>query len=161
MTPPVGGALWREVQSGGLKIGKTLELPAGVDVGVGIYAIHHNPNYYPGPFDFIPDRWIDSAKYSAAAVETAKAAYNPFSLGPRGCPGQALAMIEISLVTARILWQYDFRLAPRELSDDLGAGHPKHKHPGRRRTNEYQTQDCFTSWKEGPMIQFKEQNWKE
>ena len=58
ITPSSGSAPLREVLNGGAQLdGKFI--PEGVDVGVGIYAVQHNPDYFPEPFAFIPERWIE------------------------------------------------------------------------------------------------------
>jgi cytochrome P450 len=85
MTPPVAGALPREVLPGGIDIDGH-HIPAGVDVGVPHYAIHHNPDYYPRPFDYVPERWLSdpAANPLHAKLAEAHSAFCPFSIGPRG-----------------------------------------------------------------------------
>jgi cytochrome P450 len=53
LSPPVGGALWREIGPGGMNVG-SLSLPAGIDVGIGIYSLHHNSTYHPDPWSPVP-----------------------------------------------------------------------------------------------------------
>lgn len=152
MTPPVAGALPRQVLPGGMEIdGK--HIPAGVDVGVPIYTIHHNSNYYPQPFDYIPERWLvdPSANPMHSSLPAAQSAFNPFSIGPRGCIGKGLAYVEMTVTIARVLYLYDLRLAP---GTTLGAG-AKDLEVGRTRATEYQIQDVFASKKDGPMLQFR------
>jgi cytochrome P450 len=152
MTPPVAGVLPRQVLSGGMEIdGK--HIPAGVDVGVPIYAIQHNPEYYPRPFDYLPERWLSdpSANPLHSRLADAQSAFNPFSIGPRGCIGKGLAYVELTVTIARVLYLYDFRLAP---GTTLGAG-SKDMELGRNRETEYQTKDVFASKKDGPMLQFR------
>jgi cytochrome P450 len=48
MTPPVAGALPRQILPGGMNVDGR-HIPAGIDVGVPIYSIHHNPDYFPQP----------------------------------------------------------------------------------------------------------------
>ena len=55
MSPPVDGASWRETCQGGLNVDGRL-IPQRYDVGVGIYAIQHNPAYYPDPMTYKPKR---------------------------------------------------------------------------------------------------------
>ena len=56
LAPPAPGALWREVCAGGATIdGK--HIPAGYDVAVCLYAIHHNPAHFPDPYAFKPERF--------------------------------------------------------------------------------------------------------
>ncbi|KAJ8116848.1 hypothetical protein OPT61_g1828 [Boeremia exigua] len=152
MTPPVAGALPRQVLPGGMDIdGK--HIPAGVDVGVPIYTIHHNSTYYPQPFDYIPERWLadPSANPVHDSLPAAQSAFNPFSIGPRGCIGKGLAYVELTVTIARVLYLYDLRLAP---GTTLGGG-AKDLEVGRTRATEYQIQDVFASKKDGPMLQFR------
>jgi len=152
MTPPVAGALPRQVLSGGMDIDGH-HVPAGVDVGVPIYAIHHNPNCFPQPFDYLPERWLSdpSANPLHNRLADAQAAFNPFSIGPRGCIGKGLAYVELTVTIARVLYSFDLRLAP---GTTLGAG-AKDLEIGRTRPNEYQIMDVFASKKDGPMLQFR------
>lgn len=152
MTPPVAGALPRQVLPGGLDVDGH-ELPAGIDVGVPIYAIHHNPNYFPQPFDYLPERWLQDPTLNPlhSHLPAAQSAYNPFSIGPRGCIGKGLAYVELSVTIARVLYLFDVRLAP---GTSLGAG-SKDLEQGRTRPSEYQIQDVFASKKDGPIVQFR------
>ena len=152
MTPPVAGALPREVLSGGIDI-DGLHIPAGINVGVPHYAIHHNADYYPKPFDYIPERWLSDPEANPlhAKLADAHSAYCPFSIGPRGCIGKGLAYVELTLTIARVLFLYDLRLAP---GTTLGAGR-KDLEVGRTRPTEYQIEDRFASMKDGPILQFR------
>lgn len=83
MAPATPGAPWREVQVGGAKV-ESIFIPAGLDVGTSIYAIHHREDMFEAPFEFRPERWMLGE--SGTSDETLAAqlrAYNPFSLGPR------------------------------------------------------------------------------
>ncbi|ORX95259.1 cytochrome P450 [Clohesyomyces aquaticus] len=152
MTPPVAGALPREVLPGGIDIDGH-HIPAGIDVGVPHYAIHHNPAYYPKPFDFIPERWLPDASANPlhAHLADAHSAFCPFSIGPRGCIGKGLAYAELSVTIARVLFLFDMRLAP---GTSLGGG-SKDLEVGRTRPSEYQIEDRFASMKDGPVLQFR------
>lgn len=148
MCPPLGGALWREVEDGTTIAGHFI--PPGYDVGTPIYAIHHNPKIYTTPFKFSPERWIVSKDNSKEHVDKAKAAFSAFSIGPRNCIGQGLAMIEISITLASVILQFDFRPAEGYLRD-LGTGKGD-------RDNEYQTRDHYVSLKTGPFLQFRKRD---
>jgi cytochrome P450 len=82
-----------------------LSLPAGTEVVVSPYALHHNPRHFPDPARFDPDRW---APDRAATVP--KHAYIPFAAGLHHCPGHQFAHTEIALVTAAIATRW--RLVP-------------------------------------------------
>jgi cytochrome P450 len=166
LSPSVGGILPREVLAGGLTVdGHTI--PEGVVVGVPHYTIHHNPAYYPSPFSFIPERWVEGAeanlegavglvgttsKVTADDVARAHSAFCPFSVGPRGCIGKGLAYHEMTTTLARTLYLYDMRRAVGV--KDPGEGRPQLGW-GRHRESEYQLIDTFTSARDGPMIEFR------
>jgi cytochrome P450 len=149
LSPPVGTALWREVRAGGALIDGHL-IPVGCDVGTPIYSIHHNPAYYPDPFTFLPDRWI-----VGEGVARAQAAHTPFSIGPRGCIGKGLAMAELGLTMATVLWMLDFRTMPGP-DGRLGEGVTgSSSSRWRHREKELQLHDHVTSAKKGPLLQFR------
>ncbi|KIL87770.1 hypothetical protein FAVG1_08647 [Fusarium avenaceum] len=152
MSPPAGSALWREVLRGGQTVDGHV-IPAGCDIGVGIYAIHHNELYFPEPFLFNPDRWFSNDKCDVEMVKLARSAYNPFSIGPRSCIGKGLAMAELMLIMAGLLSKFEIRRSPgseRYIGQgDLAAG------DGRHRADEFQLYDHVTAYKEGPMLQFR------
>lgn len=69
----------------------TLMRPAGL-----------NPDLFPQPLSFRPDRWLgEEGKTEQAGA--AKRVLMPFGGGPRFCPGRYLAMLEISMVTAMLM----------------------------------------------------------
>jgi cytochrome P450 len=152
MTPPVAGALPRKVLPGGIDIDGHY-IPEGIDVGVPHYAIHHNPNYYPKPSDYIPERWLadPAANPLYDSLQASREAFCPFSIGLRGCIGKGLAYVELTVTLARVLYLYDLRLAP---GTSLGGGR-KDLEFGRDNPMEYQIDDHFASSKDGPILQFR------
>ncbi|KAI0572940.1 CypX Cytochrome P450 [Pyrenophora tritici-repentis] len=147
LNPAASGAMWREALPGGLDIAsENLHIPAGCEVGTGIFSLNHNKAYFPEPFVYKPERWIASES-GEDSVAKAKAAFATFSVGPRNCVGKNLAMIEISLAAAAVIRQYDFRQAESSLGQ-VGDGTGTQK-------GVYQTLWAFTSLKQGPYIQFK------
>lgn len=152
LSPPVGGILPREVLPGGIDI-DGLHIPTGYIVGTPHYAIHHNPTYYPSPFTFLPERWIPSSslQFTKESVALAQSAFCPFSIGPRGCIGKGVAYVELMTSLARVVFMYEMRIAEGysvgEGSEDMEVG--------RRRKEEYQLRDSFTSMKDGPYVEFR------
>ena len=68
-------------------------------------------------------------------------AFVPFSVGPRACLGRNVALLELYVTIARVVFLYDMRL--KAGSEDVGVG----PH------GEYKIRDCFVVGKEGPMLQ--------
>ncbi|MEN8668666.1 MAG: cytochrome P450 [Ketobacter sp.] len=62
------------------------------------YVIHRNPDLYPQPARFNPDRW--------SGLELNRTQYLPFSAGARTCIGEHLAMLEACLLLAGISARY-------------------------------------------------------
>ncbi|KAG9244843.1 cytochrome P450 [Calycina marina] len=153
MSPSVGSALYREVENGGAFIDGD-HIPAGYDVGTGIYSIHHNPEYFPYPFKYHPERWIVGPDASTKdSVERAQSAYTTFSLGPRGCIGKGLAMMEMMSVLATVLYKFDFKIPEGQLGR-VGEGNIAAEF-GRHRDDELQLKDQVTAAKFGPVLQFR------
>lgn len=141
MSPPVPGLLPREVIAP-CKI-DGLDLPEGTGVGVPIYTIHHNPEYYPQPFEYRPERWLHG---DDAQLEIARSAFNPFSLGARGCIGKSVAYMELRIAIAKLVWGF-------EMQQIVTEGKAECWREGFAvRDDEYKLMDHFTSKKEGPIV---------
>lgn len=152
MSPPAVGSHWREVESEGQTVDGEF-IPGGCDVGTCIYAIHHNEDYFPDSYRFLPERWLSGFKTSKDESAAASKAFNPFSIGPRACIGRSLAMTEISVALARVIWQMDFRQTNGKVGL-VGQGMPGQSN-GRHRVNEYQLASHLTSWSTGPFVDFR------
>lgn len=76
-------------------------IPAGNQVMVPIWAIHHDPRWYEDPYTFKLERWT--------AEEEAKRhrfSFMPFGGGNRVCIGDQFAKMEVRLMAARILQRF-------------------------------------------------------
>ncbi|KAF2966245.1 hypothetical protein GQX73_g7356 [Xylaria multiplex] len=159
MSPPVAGTLWREllpINGGEPLVVDGHPIPPGTQVGVNTYALHHNPEYFPDPFTYNPDRWFLEEGGARVYDERGSfilinhAAFTPFSHGSRGCAGKALAYAEVSLAIARTLWYFDFKFpsTPQKPQD----------HP-----SEFELRDVFTSAHDGPHLIFQPRGefWRE
>lgn len=60
-----------------------VEVSKGTRVVVPIRALHYDPQYWPDPERYDPERFSEEQKASRPAL-----AYLPFGDGPRICPGQ-------------------------------------------------------------------------
>ncbi|MYT34113.1 cytochrome P450 [Streptomyces sp. SID8354] len=82
-------------------------IPAGATVFYPIWAVHMNPDYWPQPEKFLPERFAPDE-----VAKRPRLAHIPFGFGPRSCEGAGLAMIEAELVLAVLLKRFRFRPAP-------------------------------------------------
>jgi cytochrome P450 len=81
-------------------------VPAGAKLLLSPYVLQRNPDYYPDPERFDPERFGDDAGRGRP-----KYAYFPFGGGPRVCIGQALSTLETTVVIARMAQRFRFELA--------------------------------------------------
>lgn len=103
--PPVN-RLERRVDIDGYKLGG-VELYRDQVVEIGAYAIHHDPQYYHQPEEFLPDRFMPENKDKLTPYT-----YLPFGAGPRNCLGMRFAYQEAKLALARLVQCFRFRPAP-------------------------------------------------
>lgn len=78
-------------------------LPAGINVGVCTSLIHMNPDIYPQPEQFNPERFIGK-RYRPHE-------FMPFGGGIRKCIGAAFAVEEMKIILATLINSVDLKLA--------------------------------------------------
>ncbi len=91
-------------------------IAAGTRVLFSIYLTHRHPRHWPDPERFDPDRF-NPAQNPPPAPFT----YVPFGAGPRFCIGAAMAQVEVKVVLARLLQQFDFELLTDVVHLRMGA----------------------------------------
>lgn len=153
LCPANTGVLPRQAMAGGIVIDGQF-LAENTVLGVSAYAIHHNPEYFPDPFTFRPERWIVDSEpnFDAESVSRARSAFFSFSAGGSSCVGKPLAYQEISVALARVLYRFDIRRSP---TDRIGAESSSFE-KGRKNPNEFQLDDIHAVLTTGPNIQFRE-----
>lgn len=80
-----------------------VKIKKGQVVVVPVYPLHYDPEIYPDPETFDPERFSDENKKTRDS-----ASFLPFGTGPRICIGMRFALIEIKILLASILSQYRF-----------------------------------------------------
>uniref|UniRef100_A0A3Q2QAZ5 Thromboxane-A synthase n=1 Tax=Fundulus heteroclitus TaxID=8078 RepID=A0A3Q2QAZ5_FUNHE len=76
--------------------GATLEIPAGF--------LHYDPDHWPEPDKFIPERFTAEAKESRHPF-----VYLPFGAGPRNCVGMRLAQLEIRMALVHLFQRFSIQ----------------------------------------------------
>lgn len=109
LCPTIPDSMRRDVPPGGAVVAGEL-LPAGTVVSVPPWATYRAGRNFVEPGRFLPARWLRLG--SANAGGGGGGAFNPFSLGPHNCPGQNLAWLELRLILARLLWEFDLSVPP-------------------------------------------------
>jgi cytochrome P450 len=84
-------------------------------------AIAHNPENFHSPGEFHPERWLPVDTRPSIYLNDALDSQFPFAIGPRHCPGKLLAISELRIVLAMLLFQFDIDVVPgkRLIWEDL------------------------------------------
>jgi hypothetical protein len=85
-------------------------LPPGVRAVANPYLVHHNPEIYPQPYAFRPERFLDESP----GVFT----WIPFGGGRRRCLGKAIAELEIKTAVREIFTRFHVRPDKPEPEED-------------------------------------------
>src|SRR3954469_11111534 len=75
--------------------------PEGVCLVPNAYLIHHDPDIYPDPYAFRPERFLDESPGTYTWI--------PFGGGRRRCLGASFAMLEMKIVLRAVLSQCELR----------------------------------------------------
>lgn len=122
--PLIPGRLPRVVPKGGLyipSVNKTV--PEGCVVGLSQIHVNFDPEVFPDPYEFKPERWF------ADAGEDLDKWVLAFSKGRTDCIGKTLAYAEMYLVLANLFTTFDMELAPGSIEgmewEDRVVAHSK------------------------------------
>ncbi|KAI4159529.1 MAG: hypothetical protein LQ342_006530 [Letrouitia transgressa] len=77
-------------------------IPPGTSTGMTAVLVHNNPEIFPDPRTFNPDRWVENPRLDKYLLS--------FSKGSRICVGITLAYEELYLATAGIFRRVDMEL---------------------------------------------------
>ncbi|PWY83874.1 cytochrome P450 [Aspergillus sclerotioniger CBS 115572] len=73
------------------------QIPNGTVIIPNIWVMSFNPEVFPEPHEFKPERWIDNPELE----------HSPFGFGRRICPGRHLGWNSMFILLARLMWAYD------------------------------------------------------
>jgi hypothetical protein len=85
------------VASSGLIL-SNISIPPGTIVGLSAHSLHFNPDIFPSPHSFIPERWLPDQ-----VSEGMSKSFFAFGAGSRACIARNLAMTELYWATERIV----------------------------------------------------------
>lgn len=95
-------------------------IPKGTVVLGNTWAIHYDPDRYPNPSAFRPERYINHDKYAAeyaAMSDPLQRDHFAFGAGRRICPGSRLAENTLNVALANIIWA--FQISPPAEKDSM------------------------------------------
>ncbi|UYV63644.1 CYP3A4 [Cordylochernes scorpioides] len=94
-----------------------IRVPKDCLISLPIYALHTDPAWFPEPFQYRPERWVEVCPglivflfEAEAKADIPQCAFLPFGVGPRSCIGMRLAMLTLKMTLVELL--QDFTLKP-------------------------------------------------
>uniref|UniRef100_A0A8B9GX50 unspecific monooxygenase n=1 Tax=Astyanax mexicanus TaxID=7994 RepID=A0A8B9GX50_ASTMX len=93
-----------------------LTIPQNTVVLAPVFPLHRDPEYWPEPDTFKPERFTKGNKENIDPF-----VYMPFGSGPRNCIGMRFALVTIKLAIVEILQRFDVIL----MGSRSGVGFPK------------------------------------
>ncbi|KAL2192616.1 cytochrome P450 [Corynascus similis CBS 632.67] len=112
--PPSPASQQRVVPRGGATV-DGYRLPEGTTVAVPPWASTRSHLNFADPDDFRPERWLAAGEEGSDKrfANDRLGASLPFGTGPRVCIGKNLAYMEMRLVAAHMLWNFDLSIDTR------------------------------------------------
>ena len=103
----------------GTRIGNVNNIPDGIRVSSNAFCLHRNPDVFPQPEVWLPERWLRDPKKDSdkeeARVKEMHRWFWAFGSGGRMCIGSNLAMLQMKIIIAAILC---FRLELASLDEE-------------------------------------------
>jgi cytochrome P450 len=92
-------------------------VPKGTTVSISAWTQTHSEKYFHNPRGFHPERWLPDHHplYDPDFKNDVRDASKPFSIGPRACLGINLAYMEMRIILARLVWEFDWELLSTEI----------------------------------------------
>lgn len=84
-----------------------IHIPAGTEILIPIYALHHDPDAWEEPERFDPERFRGPANDIRHAFQ-----HLPFGAGPRNCVAMRFALLEVKVALVKILLKFKFVRSP-------------------------------------------------
>ncbi|KAJ5675967.1 hypothetical protein N7462_008864 [Penicillium macrosclerotiorum] len=108
LNPVLPGPMWRRTDHPIPVCGYAV--PGGTEVGVMRLSVFQHPDAFHRAAEFLPARWLQDLGDNLDA-------FQPFGIGPRTCIGRSIAMVEMRLILARLLWTFDWELVTQEYNN--------------------------------------------
>lgn len=91
-------------------------IPKGSTLLVNVWAISRDPDTWPSPLEFKPERFLEKPDVDVRGNDFEVI---PFGAGRRICAGMSLGLRMVQLLTATLIHAFDFDLANGQLAEAL------------------------------------------
>ncbi|KAK7229229.1 hypothetical protein V2G26_001399 [Clonostachys chloroleuca] len=111
MHPSVGQVLGRIVPPAGATVGG-FKIGAGAEVGMSPWVLHRDPEVFPDPDSFKPERWIlGEGVRDEEHLRQMNRSFFSFGHGTHTCTGKHISLMEVTKLIPTLLLRYDLELA--------------------------------------------------
>ncbi|POR31153.1 Cytochrome P450 oxidoreductase [Tolypocladium paradoxum] len=111
VTPPTTFGLPRRTPPEGVNIMGDF-IPGDTTVSMSAYVVHRDPNIFPDPESYNPERWLGDKGKDLQPY------FISFSAGARGCIGRNISYLEQTVLLASVVHRYELALPYPEWEQD-------------------------------------------
>lgn len=108
MHPSVGLLLERHVPAAGATICGQ-HIPGGTIVGINAWVLSYDPDVFPNPKDFEPERWLETGENKEHLANMEKSFFS-FGGGNHTCIGRHIALIQIRKIVPQLLREFEITI---------------------------------------------------
>lgn len=90
----------------------SVRIDKGTSITIPVFSIHRDPQYYPNPDKFDPERFMDPSA-------VAKMPYYPFGEGPRICIAMRLGKMQTKVGIVLMMQKYRYELGDQHKNTEL------------------------------------------
>ncbi|XP_043947047.1 probable cytochrome P450 6d5 [Drosophila biarmipes] len=92
-----------------------LVIKKGTPIIISNYGLHRDPEYFPDPLSYQPERHLEESKnYNEAA-------FMPFGEGPRMCIGARMGKVNVKIAIAKVLSNFDLEIRKEKSEIEFGV----------------------------------------
>ncbi|KFB35469.1 cytochrome P450 CYP12F2 [Anopheles sinensis] len=85
-------------------------IPKDTDIAMGTALMQRTEQHFKRSMEYLPERWLTERPEDVPSGKDASPfIFLPFGFGSRSCIGKRLAMMEMEIITARLVRQFDMR----------------------------------------------------
>ena len=100
-------------------------IPAGTEIWINIWELHHDNRFWEEPYDFRPERFLDANGQMLPVTHDNRRHLLAFGAGHRVCIGEILALARLFFLIATTAQVFDIKPGPVRVSCD-----PRNYEPG-------------------------------